>query len=166
VNSKQLLAAISVVLLIVVLVYPAVTTGTVAVMIKSSKLEEADHVYVSVTKVWAHRKGQEGSIGWELISNETKQVDLTTLENASAPLIDGQISVSNYDAIKIELSNVTWVFNSTVTKLQISSTQLQAAVDFTVQAFRETALVITLAGRREASGPLEFFVPSLEVSLV
>ncbi len=78
VNSKQIVAAVSAFVLLVILVYPALSTGTVSIILRSTNIENADHVYVSVGEVWVHRLGQSSSDGWELVSNQSQTVDLVS----------------------------------------------------------------------------------------
>ena len=164
-NSKQIVAAISVVALLVILVYPALSAGAVGVQIRSSKMEKADHVFVTIGGVWVHRSGQSGSEGWQLISNQSQTVDLVTLENTTTLFGKGQISLGDYDTVRMEISNITWVFNKTTTNLEVKSSQIQSNLDFTVQAGRETIITLVLAGQQQEIRGTNFLVPTLTATL-
>lgn len=164
-NSKQIVAAISVVALLVILVYPALSAGAVGVQIRSSKMEKADHVFVTIGGVWVHRSGQSGSEGWQLISNQSQTVDLVTLENTTTLFGKGQISLGDYDTVRMEISNITWVFNKTTTNLEVESSQIQSNLDFTVQAGRETIITLVLAGQQQEIRGTNFLVPTLTATL-
>lgn len=164
-NSKQIVAAISVVALLVILVYPALAAGAVTVQIRSSKMEKADHVFVTIGDVWVHRSEQSGSEGWQLISNQSQTVDLVTLENTTTLFVKGQISLGDYDTVRMEISNITWVFNKTTTNLEVESSQIQSNLDFTVQAGRETIITLVLTGQQQEIRGTNFFVPTLTATV-
>ena len=165
VNSKQIVAAVSVVVLVVILVYPALSTGTVSVILRSTNIENADHVYVSIGDVWVHRLGQSSSDGWELVSNQSQTVDLVSVKSSAVTFAKGQVPVGGYDGIKMTISNVTWVFNKTTTSLSVQIPQLQTNLDFTAQAGRASTISIVLTGQSETEGGAKFFVPNLTANL-
>ncbi len=164
-NSKQVVAAIGIVVLLAVVVYPALTTSTVSVLVRSAKIEKADHVYVTVDNVWAHRAGQTSDVGWELISNQTKTIDLVSLANSQTNLGNGQVTVANYDAVRIGISNVTWVFNKTTSDLSVQSPELPANLDFTVKAGQETTITLTLTGEQQTITGTNLFMANLNATL-
>jgi glycine cleavage system aminomethyltransferase T len=135
------------------------------VQIRSSKMEKADHVFVTIGGVWVHRSGQSGSEGWQLISNQSQTVDLVTLENTTTLFGKGQISLGDYDTVRMEISNITWVFNKTTTNLEVESSQIQSNLDFTVQAGRETIITLVLAGQQQEIRGTNFLVPTLTATL-
>jgi hypothetical protein len=165
VNSKQIVAAVSVVVLVVILVYPALSTSSVTVMIGSAKIEQADHVYVTISSVWAHQQGQPASSAWQLISNTTENVDLVSLENTSMTSAKEQIPVGGYDSVRLDISNVTWVFNGTTTRLSVQSSQVEANLDFTAQAGREITITLVLSGHMEEVGGTKLFASNLTATL-
>jgi len=165
VNSKQVLAAVSVVVLVVILVYPSVSTGTVSVSVSSSRIEKADHVYLIVGSVWAHPQGQANSSGWRLISNQTDKIDLVTLENSSRLLATGQIPAGAYDSIRIEVSNVTWVFNKTTSVVGIASPEIDGSLDFNVGAGKASSILITLYGQQETIANSPYFTGTMNATL-
>jgi hypothetical protein len=165
VNSKQIVAVVSVVVLVAILAYPALSTGTISIVLASSKMENADHVYALVGNIWVHRLAQSSSGGWELVSNQTQTIDLITLENKSMPFAKHQIPVGSYDSIRMEVTNVTWVFNETTTRLSIESTQLQTKLVFTVQAGREGTINLILGGHMEEVRGTKFFVSNVNATL-
>ena len=133
--------------------------------IRSSKMEKADHVFVTIGGVWVHRSGQSGSEGWQLISNQSQTVDLVTLENTTTLFGKGQISLGDYDTVRMEISNITWVFNKTTTNLEVESSQIQSNLDFTVQAGRETIITLVLTGQQQEIRGANFFVPTLTATV-
>jgi len=161
VDSKQIVTAVSAAVLVVILVFPALGTGGVNVHLDSTTIEKVDHVYVTVGNVWVHRTGQSGLEGWQLVSNQSQSVDLVSLATGAVSLGGGQIALGSYDVIRIEISNVTWVFNNTNTELQLQSSEVQASADLTVQAGRELAITLTLSGYQQEINGVKFFTPTL-----
>jgi hypothetical protein len=165
VNSKQVVAAVSAVVLIVILVYPALATATVSVLLQSPKISKADHVYATVGNVWVHTTGASSGDGWQLVSNQSQPIDLVLLQNASLHIAKGQVPLAGYDSIRMEISNVTWVFNGTTTKLALQNSQLQANLSFNVQAGREFTITLALGGTLQSVSGVKFFIPSMNATL-
>jgi hypothetical protein len=163
-NSKQIVAAISAVVLLFILVYPTFATGTVAVQVHSSTIEKAEHIYVTIRELSVHHSAKPTSEGWELVSNQSQTIDLISLENSSVLLGRGQIALGDYDTIRMEITNVTWVFNGTTTKLELESSRVQSNIDFTVQAGRESLITLVLSGGQENLGGTKFFVATLKAA--
>lgn len=164
-NSKQIVAVVSVIALLVILVYPALATGTVAISIRAEKIEKAEHVYVTIGNIRAHRSTQASSEGWEQVYNQSQTIDLVSLENTSMIFGKGKVSLGVYDAIRLEISNVTWTFNKTSTNLNVESSELQASIEFTSQAGRELPVMLMLTGHLEESGSTKLFVSSLSATV-
>jgi hypothetical protein len=165
VNSKQVVAAISAIVLVIILVYPAVSVGTVSVVLASTRIKKADHVYITIDSIWAHPKGQATGGGWVLISNQSLSTDLVSLENSSRFLASGQISSGDYDSIRIEVSNVTWVFNKTRTTVGVASPDIDGSVDFSVGAARTASILITLSSQEELIASSEYFTGTMNATL-
>ena len=164
-NSKQIVAAISALVLVVILIYPAVSVGAISVSLTSTKIERADHVFVTITNVWAHPTSQAAGVGWVLISNQSVREDLVSLQNSSKLLGSGQISSGTYDSIRIEVSNVTWVFNKTTTQVGIASPEIEGTVDFTVGAATPTMILVTLTPQEQLIANSEYFTGTITATL-
>lgn len=164
-NSKQIVAAISAVILVIILVYPAVSVGTVSVSLASSRISKADHVYITIDRVFAHPKGQASDAGWVIVSNQSVSADLVSVENSSRFLGSGQIASGDYDSIRIEVSNATWVFNKTTTNLGIASPEIEGTIDFTVGASKPTTILVTVSPQEELIANSEYFTGTLNATL-
>jgi hypothetical protein len=165
VNSKQVVAGISAIVLVIILVYPSVSVGAVSVSLASARISKADHVYVTIDSIWAHPKGQATGGAWVLISNQSLSTDLVSLQNSSKFLGSGQISSGEYDSIRIEVSNVTWVFNKTTTTLGVASPEIDGKIDFTVGAAKGTSITITLSSQEELIANSEYFTGTMNATL-
>ena len=164
-NSKQVVAAIAAVILVAILVYPTVSVGTVSVSLGSIKLTKADNVYVTIDHVWAHPASQAAGSGWVTLSNQTMNVDLASVENSTKSIGSGQLTSGNYDGIRVEVTNASWVFNKTTTNLGIATPLIDSTVDFTVGAAKSTAIVVTLTPHEELVANSEYFTGTLTATL-
>lgn len=163
-NSKQIVAALSVVLLVVILVYPALSSGRISIAIGGLKINDADHIYVTVYSVWIHVKGESSDAGWKSILNRSQTVDLVSLENRTEPLVTSQISAEQFDAVRLSISNVTWVFNKTTTTLLTASPNIDSNLEFTLTAAKGLNLTILLGGQQEVIGASKFFQTTMTVT--
>jgi hypothetical protein len=164
VNSKQIVAVAGICALLAIIVYPALSTGSVSIVIRSSRTEKADHIYVLVSDVRAHRVGQVSTEGWDLISNQSQTIDLMTLTDSSITLAKGQLPVAKFDMVRVGLSNVTWVYNKTSTRLQVDSSTTPVNIEFTVAAGKESAITLILTGHEEDLQGTKFFRPQLSAT--
>jgi len=164
-NSKQVVAAVSVVVLLIILVYPALLTGTISVAIGSMKIDQADHVYVIINGIWVHEKGQSNATGWKSVYNQTQVLDLVSLENSTNPLATSKLSVGSYDSVRVVVSNVTWVFNQTTTKLLTASPNLDSSIEFTVATDKNLSITILLGGHQETTGGSKYFASIVKVTV-
>ena len=164
-NSKQVVAAVSAIVLVIILVYPAVSVGTVSVSLAATRISKASHVYVTIDSVWAHPKSQAAGGGWVLISNQTVNTDLVSLQNSTQVLGSGQISSGDYDSIRIQVSNATWVFNKTTTNLGIASPEIDGTLDYAVGAAKPTTILITLTVQQQLIANSEYFTGTMNATL-
>ncbi|MGO9644638.1 MAG: DUF4382 domain-containing protein [Candidatus Bathyarchaeia archaeon] len=164
-NLKQVIAAIGVIVLLVMVVYPALATGTIAVSINAGKISLADHIYVTLTDISGHRAGQSGDQGWELIANQSRTIDLVTMGNSPTILGTGQIPVSSYDMIRIDIANVTWVYKQNSTNLQLQSSLVSVNLNFTIQAQKSVGIEMTLSGQSLNVVGTEYFSPTLTATV-
>jgi hypothetical protein len=165
VNSKQIVAAISALILIVILVYPTFSTGALSAALTSTKIAGADHVYATVGNLQIHHTGRPESEGWEVVYNQTQTVDLVLLQNTTLNFPKGQVPLGSYDSIRMYLTNVTWVFNQTYTRLSVQSTQVEVKLDFTSQGGRAVSVALVLSGHQEVLQGNKFFVSTLKATL-
>ncbi|HUO42581.1 MAG TPA: DUF4382 domain-containing protein [Methylomirabilota bacterium] len=163
-NSKQVVAAISLVLLLVILIYPALASGSLSISLKSTSIPQADHVFITIKDVWAHRAGQSQGQGWELVYNKTQILDLISLVT-SPNMIKGNAPVAAYDTLRVDVTNVTWVFNKTSTNLQLESEQLTSSISFSVTSSQDVPLIIVIVGRSETLEGQRFFAATLNATL-
>lgn len=160
-NSKQIVSIVAAIALVLIIVYPAVSTGTVTVYLKSMKLENADHVYVVVKEIWAHQAGQSDAQGWKLMTNQSESLDLVNLQTSTATLGKGDLSLASYDGVRLNIVNVTWVYNKTSTNLQVEFSPLQANIDFAVNVGSASSITLVIGGHKEAAQSSNLFAATL-----
>jgi hypothetical protein len=165
VNSKQIVAIVGVIALVVILVYPAFSTSNVSVLVQASKISNADHVFITMNSVWLHQAGGSSTDGWKLVSNQTQSIDLVSLQNSAQLLAKGQVPLSNYDAIRISVSTVNWVYNKTSTQLQAESSQISTTLQFTATAGRDTSITLLIGGNQEQIQGTQLFVSSVNATV-
>ena len=163
-NSKQIVGIIGVFALLVILVYPAFATGSISVVVRSSTIAKADHIYVIIKDVWAHRAGQVSPAGWELVWNQSSTIDLVSIANSNFTLGKGSVSAAQYDMVKLDVGNVTWVYNKTRTQLQVESTEVPTNVQFNVVAGKVSTIALVLTGHQESLQGTQFFVTELNAT--
>jgi len=163
-NSKRVVAAISLVLLLVILIYPALASGSLSISFKSTSIPQADHVFITIKDVWAHRSGQGQDQGWELVYNKTETLDLISLVT-SPNMIKGNAPVAVYDTLRVDITNATWVFNGTSNNLQLESEQLTSNIDFSVRSSQDVPLTILIVARSETLSGQRFFAATLNATL-
>jgi hypothetical protein len=164
VNMKQIVAVLGIFALLAIIAYPAFSTGSVSVIVHSLKAQNADHIYVTINDVWAHRAHQTSDQGWELISNQSQTIDLTALTGSNATLGKGTLSVADYDMVKINVSNVTWVYSKNSTQLQVESPVMFANVEFTVTSGKQSSITLVLTGHEEEISGTKFFLSQLNAT--
>ena len=160
-NSKQIVSIVAVIALALIIVYPAVSTGTVTVYLKSMKFGNADHVNVVVKEIWAHQAGQSDAEGWKLITNQSQSLDLVNLQTSTATLGKGDLSLASYDGIRLNIVNVTWVFNKTSTSLQVKFSPLQVNADFVVNVGSASSITLVISGQKESAQGSNLFAATL-----
>lgn len=164
-NSKQVVAAVSLAMLLTILIYPTLSSGTVTVTIKYSKtVSNADHAYVSLKAVWAHQNGQSDSQGWKLLSNTSKLLDLATAQGSTIEIV-GKLPAGRYDSVRVDLANATWVAGGTITQLQLESSQMNSKIDFTMTASKGLNLTLTIGGSQETLQGQKYLSATLKVAL-
>lgn len=153
------------VILLVVLIYPALSTGTVSVALRSSEIDKADHVFVVLDSVWVHAKGESSTAGWKSILNQSQEIDLISLESSSQPLATRQMPVGTYDSVRLVVSNVTWIYNKTTANLTLASHNLESSIEFTLATGKDVSMTILLGASQQSVGASKFFATSLNATV-
>ena len=163
-NSKQIFAAISAMILLVMVFYPPLASGSLSISLKSATIADADHVYMTIDDIWGHRQGQSQSQGWELLFNTTTTIDLVSI--ATSPrFLKGSVPIAIYDSIRVDVSNVTWAYNGTSSNLQLESRQLTASIHFAVKSSQDLPLIVVVSARSETLQGQKYFTATLNATI-
>ena len=131
-RPKQILAIAVLLFIAFLIVYPPLASSSVAVALSPSSNLTAEHVYVTIAEINAHRADTREPSGWSSVSNKTIQVDLAAV-NSTQSVALGSLPLGQYDSIRIRISNATVVVNGTSKKAQLNSNVFTAPASFMIQ---------------------------------
>jgi len=151
-RPKQILAVAVLLFVAFLIVYPPMASGSVAVALSSSSSLTAEHVYVTIAEISAHRAETSEASGWSSVSNRTTQVDLVAV-NSTQSVALGSLPLGQYDTIRIRVSNATVVANGASKKAQLSSNVFTASVSFMIQLGGQAHVLLKVtSGLDESTG--------------
>ncbi len=97
------------VLIVVVAIVPAVSTGTINVRIATISTPAAlQHVYLKISQLELHTAGLPSSIGWVSLTSGLPTIDLATQPGLPST-ISTAVQSGRYDAVRISISQATLV---------------------------------------------------------
>lgn len=76
-RAKQIVAVAVLLAVALLIVFPPLLNGGAKVTLSSTTSVHADHVYVTIGEISAHRADISGPSAWQSISNKSTRVDLT-----------------------------------------------------------------------------------------
>lgn len=138
-RAKQVVAAIVLLLVAFLIVFPPLVNGGVKVTISSTASAHRDHVYVTIGEISAHRTGMTGPSAWQTISNKSSVVDLAA-ENTSETVVLGTLTLGQYETIRVKVTNATAIVNGTSQKVQLESSVFPIPVSFLVGLGRDAVI--------------------------
>ncbi|MEM2943098.1 MAG: DUF4382 domain-containing protein [Candidatus Bathyarchaeia archaeon] len=151
---RQILAAVLLLIVVMVILYPTTATGTVNL---SAQYEQAvveaeppvgrlvfkgiTNIYVSFSEVRIHSANEENETGWLPISFGTPSIDLVDLKNEFGTiLVTPTVPVGEYNGVMLVFSNVTAVFNGTTAQVESVPAYTVVGHRFNVRSGLETNL--------------------------
>ena len=151
-RPKQILAIAVLLFVAFLIVYPPLASSSVAVALSPSSNLTAEHVYVTIAEISAHRADTLEPSGWSSVSNKTIEVDLAVV-NSTQSVALGSLPLGQYDSIRIRISNATAVVNGASKKVQLSSNVFTASVSFMVQLGAQAHVLLKVtSGLDESTG--------------
>jgi len=158
-RAKQIIA-VGVLLIIALLVLvPPLLSGNVRVAISSSAPVSAEHLYLTIREVKAHRAGTSEPSGWSLVTNASRQIDLA-VANASQSAALGSLPLGEYDTIRVRVTNATVIVNNTSKQARLASNEFTIPASFLIQFGVETSVTLKVTPVLEDTPD----GPSLELS--
>jgi hypothetical protein len=140
-RARRIIAVIVLLVVAFLIVFPPLMNGGVKVTLSSTISLQADHLYVTISEISAHRLDISGPSAWQSISNKSTLVDLT-MTNVSEVVALGGIPLGQYEAIRVKVTNATIITNGASRNLQLESSLISVSVPFLVQF--GTDVVVTL----------------------
>ncbi|WP_455279290.1 DUF4382 domain-containing protein [[Eubacterium] cellulosolvens] len=155
-SPRQIFSAILLIIVIVIILYPATAIGTVrlnaqykqAIIYSEIPGEEGPleitgvtNLEVSFSDVEIHLANAENYTGWLPISYQTEKLDLVgNTGNSKTILLTPTIPVGEYDMIGLTFSDTFATFNGTTVKVETEPQFVVLDYPFTVKSGSETEL--------------------------
>jgi hypothetical protein len=151
-SPRQIFSAVFLIILIVVILYPATAIGTVRVNAQYKQaiiyteegpldITGVTNLEVSFSDVEIHLANAKNDTGWLPISYKTNSLDL--IGNTGKPntiLLTPTIPVGEYDMIVLTFSDTFATFNGTTVKVETEPQFVVLYSPFTVKSGSETEL--------------------------
>jgi hypothetical protein len=151
-RAKQIVAVVVLIVVASLIVFPPLLNGRVRVTLSSTTSVHADHVYVTIGEISAHRADITGLSGWQSISNKSTRVDLT-LANASETVALGTLSLGQYETVRVRVTNATVIINGTSRKVQLESSVFTIPFSFLTGFGADTVIILKVSPEvQETSG--------------
>jgi hypothetical protein len=149
-QAKRVIAVAVLVIIAFLIVFPPLASGGVKIALSSSSAVPAEHLYVTVRGIRAHRADTKDPGGWVSITNTSTLVDLAVV-NSSETVALGSLSLGQYDRVSVEVTNATAVVNSTSRPVQLASSLFTVPVAFLVRFGLQTSIMLKAAPELQES---------------
>jgi hypothetical protein len=143
-RAKQILAIIVLLVVALLIVVPPLLNGGAKVTLSSTTSVNADHLYVTIGEITAHRTDLSGAPAWQSVSNKSAVVDLTAA-NISETIGIGSLPLGEYDAVRVRVTNATVIINGTSQKVQLESRVFSVSVSFLSQFGTSTIIMLKVS---------------------
>jgi hypothetical protein len=143
-RAKQIVAVVVLLIVAFLIVFPPLLNGRVTVTLSSTTSVHADHVYVTIGEISAHRADITGLSGWQSISNKSTRVDLT-LANRSETVALGTLSLGRYETVRVRVTNATVIINGTSQKVQLESSVFTIPFSFLTRFGADTVIILKVS---------------------
>lgn len=143
-QAKRIIAVAVLVLIAFLIVYPPLANSSVKVALSPSSTMAVEHLYVTVEEIRAHRADTREPEGWFVVSNQTTDVDLAAVDSTQTVGL-GQVSLGQYDMIRVRIANATAIVNNTSKRVQLVTTVFSVPVSFLVRLGAESLVTLKVA---------------------
>ena len=143
-RAKQILAVVVLLIVASLIIFPPLLDGQVRVTLSSTTSVHADHVYVTIGEISAHRADITGLSGWQSISNMSTRIDLT-LANTSETVGSGTLSLGQYETVRVKVTNATVIINGTSQKVQLESDEFTIPFSFLTKFGVDTVIILKVS---------------------
>jgi hypothetical protein len=143
-RARQIIAVIVLVAVAFLIVVPPLLNGGVKVTLSATTSVHADHLYLTIGEISAQRTDLSGSSAWQSISNQSTVVDLT-MANTNEAVALGTLSLGQYEAVRVRVTNATVIINGTSQKVQLESRVFTIPVSFLTQFGTSTVVMLKVS---------------------
>jgi len=143
-RAKRIIAVIVLLVVAFLIVFPPLMNGGVKVTLSSTTSLHADHLYVTISEISAHRLDIGGPSAWQSISNKSTLVDLAVTDMSEVVAL-GSLPLGQYEAIRVKVTNATMITNGASRNLQLESSVISVSVPFLVQFGTNTVVMLKVA---------------------
>ena len=143
-RAKQVVAIVVLLMVALLIVVPPLLNGGTKITLSSTTSVNADHVYVTIGEVSAHRIDLSGTSAWQSISNKSTVVDVT-VANISETIALGSLPLGQYDTVRVRVTNATVIINGTSQRVQLESRVFSIPISFLTQFGTSTAITLKVS---------------------
>jgi len=140
-RAKQIIALGVLLMIALLILVPPLLSGSLNVAVSSSSPVSAEHLYLTVGEIRAHRAGASDPSGWSLVTNASRQIDLA-VANASQSAASGSLPLGEYDTIRVRVTNATVIVNNTSKQARLASSVFTIPVAFFIEFGVETSVTL------------------------
>jgi len=149
-RAKRIVAVIVLLVIAFLIVFPPFATGGVRVTLSSTTSVAADHLYLTIGEVSGHRVDISGASGWQVISNKSLLVDLTTA-NMSETIALGNLPLGQYETLRVKITNATMIVNGVQQRVQLDSSVFPIPVSFLTRLGTDAVTTLEVAPEVQTS---------------
>lgn len=140
-QAKRVVGVAILLVIAFIIVLPPLASGSVKISLSSSSPVPVEHLYVTIGGIKAHSAHTLEPGGWSSVANTSAQVDLAVV-NSSMTVALGFLSLGEYDAISVEVTDVTAVLNGTSRPVELASRWFTVSVSFLVGLGAQTTIMV------------------------
>ena len=143
-RAKRIVAVIVLLVVAFLIVFPPLANGGVRVTLSSTAPVHADHLYLTLGEISAHRIDISGPSAWQVISNKSILVDLT-MANMTKTVALGTLPLGQYETIRVKVTNATMIVNGASQRIQLDSSVFAIPVSFLARLGTDAVVTLRVA---------------------
>ncbi len=167
--AKRIVAVFLIGVILFLLVYPSIGSGTLLLRIRNVPVETEqtlERVYVTYKLVMAHLSNVENNSGWRVIANETRRFELLGLTDMTELFAQSRLSVGKYNMIRIQITNASAVINGTEVSLEVPPKDVMIGIEFTLRMDKETNVLLNFHSNYREIVALKRLLPFVNATVV
>lgn len=168
-TAKKIVAVFLTCIILFLLVYPSIGSGTLQVRVKNTPVkteQTVERIYVTYRLVTAHPSNMANDSGWRVVANETRRLELVALTNTTELFVQSRLAAGEYDKIKIQITNASAIVNGTEIKLEVPPRDVTIVVEFTLRIDRETIVLLDFQSNYHEIVTLKRLLPVVNATVV